>query len=103
MTRNYYCIYFRYMKTLINIKTDRDVKEEAQKLAKEIGLPLSAIINASLKNFIRNKKITFSVLPRMTPALEDLVAKAEKDIRKGENISGPFSNDREFTAYLDSL
>ena len=25
MTRNYYCIYFRYMKTLINIKADKEV------------------------------------------------------------------------------
>lgn len=91
------------MKTLINIKADKEVKEEAKKLAKKIGLPLSAIINASLKEFIRNKKITFSVLPQMTSALENLIEKAEKDIKKGKNVSGPFGNEKEIAKHLNSL
>lgn len=91
------------MKTLINIKTDVEVKEQAKKLAKELGFPLSTIINASLKQFIRNKKIDFSVLPQMTPALEKLIEKIEKDIKKGKNISGPFSSEEEFMNHLNSL
>ena len=33
------CIHYRYMKTMINIKADKEVKENAQKLAKDLGLP----------------------------------------------------------------
>ena len=52
------------MKTLLNVKTDKDVKEKAQKIAKGIGLPLSSVINAYLKEFIRSKEVTFSFLHR---------------------------------------
>ncbi len=91
------------MKTMINIKADKDVKESAQKIAEELGLSLSAIINASLKQFIRSKKITFSIMPQMTPALENLIEKVEKDIRKGKNMSPVFSSAKEMDDYLDSL
>ncbi|PJC22071.1 MAG: type II toxin-antitoxin system antitoxin, RelB/DinJ family, partial [Candidatus Yonathbacteria bacterium CG_4_9_14_0_2_um_filter_43_16] len=41
------------MKTaMINIKTDKAVKEEAQKLAAELGFSLSALVTASLKQFV---------------------------------------------------
>lgn len=39
------------MKTVINIRTDPEVKHRAQKAAKAIGIPLSTIINAYLKQF----------------------------------------------------
>ncbi len=39
------------IKTVINIKTEKNVKTHAQKLAKEMGFSLSAIINAYLKHF----------------------------------------------------
>ncbi len=91
------------MKTLINIKTDRDVKEKAQKLAKELGLPLSTIINASLKQFIRSRELCFSVAPRMTSSLEDIIKEAERDYNDGKNISGPFTTARETDKYLNTL
>ncbi|TSC90771.1 MAG: Uncharacterized protein G01um10142_262, partial [Parcubacteria group bacterium Gr01-1014_2] len=69
------------MKTMINIKADREVKENAQKLAKELGLNLSAIINANLKQFIRSREVYFSVAPKMTPELERLVGQARKDYK----------------------
>lgn len=57
------------MKTIINIKADKEVKENAQKIAHDLGLPLSGVINAFLKEFIRSRSISFSVVPKMTPAL----------------------------------
>ena len=46
--------------TILNIKTDKKLKAEAQKIAGEIGVPLSTVINAFLKQFVRDKEITFS-------------------------------------------
>jgi len=91
------------MKTLINIKTDREVKEGAQKIAQELGLSLSAIINASLKQLVRNKEVYFSVAPRMTPYLENLIKEAKKDYKAGKNIAGPFATAKEMDIYLNSL
>ena len=47
------------MKTMINIRADKEVKENAQKIAGDLGLPLSGIINAFLKEFVRSKKYLF--------------------------------------------
>ncbi len=88
------------MKTLINIKTDREVKISAQKLAKELGLSLSAVINAYLKQFVRSQAVDFSVAPQMSPKLEKLLDQVEYDLARGKNISGPFDSVDEFMKSL---
>ena len=51
------------MKTLINVKTDKEVKEQAQRIAEELGVPLSTVVNAYLKEFIRNKEVVYAKRP----------------------------------------
>ncbi|MDO8617437.1 MAG: hypothetical protein Q7N87_00890 [Candidatus Uhrbacteria bacterium] len=91
------------MKTVINIKADVEVKKNAQKLAEEIGLSLSAVLNAYLKQFIRNREINLSIVPRMSQELETFLGEVEQDIRKKKNFSPPFSTMGEARCYLDSL
>lgn len=90
-------------KTLINIKTDKEVKENARKLAEELGLSLSDVVNASLRNFIRSREVYFSNIPHMTPEFERLLGKIEKDIKADRNISPVLSSAEEASLYLDSL
>jgi len=51
------------MDTTILIKTKKDIKIQAQGLAKELGLSLADVVNASLRQFIVNQGITISKLP----------------------------------------
>ena len=88
---------------MINIKADKEVKENAQALAKDLGLPLSGIINALLKEFVRNRSVSFSAVPKMTRALENVLGKVENDIKNKKNIVGPFRTAEEMNKYLDSL
>lgn len=90
------------MRTVIHIKADREVKENAQRVAHELGLTLSDVINASLRNFIRTREVYFSHVPRMTPELEKLLDKVEKDIKNKRNLSKAFSTSEEMDSYLDS-
>ena len=41
---------------------------------------LSTIINTYLKQFIRNKKVYFTITSNMSPELENLLGKVEFDI-----------------------
>ena len=91
------------MKTLINIKADKEVKEGAQALAQELGLPLSVVVNAYLKDFIRNRGITISAMPHMSRQLEAIIGRAEKDFAAKKNISPAFSSAKDAIRYLDSL
>lgn len=90
-------------KTMINIKTDKNVKKLAQKLASELGLSLSDVLNASLRNFIRSREVYFSAVPRMTPEFERLIGTIEKDIHEKKNSSASFSSAQDANRYLDSL
>lgn len=91
------------MTTVINIKTKKEVKENAQKLAKEMGFSLSAVINAYLRQFIRNKEVHFSTAPKMSTELEELLGHIEFDIQRKKNLSGPFSSEKEIDNYFNSL
>ena len=91
------------MKTIINIKADKEVKKNAQKLAEELGLSLSAVINSQLKQFIRSRSLYISAIPRMTPGLENLLGEIEVDIKKGKNLSPEMTTVEEIESYLDNL
>lgn len=91
------------MKTAINIKADKEVKKSAQKVAGELGLSLSAIINAYLKQFVRNKEVYFSSTPCMSTELEEFLGQVEQDIKGRRNLSPVFSSAKEMDRYLRSL
>ncbi|OGG15886.1 hypothetical protein A3D78_02520 [Candidatus Gottesmanbacteria bacterium RIFCSPHIGHO2_02_FULL_39_14] len=90
------------MKTVIHIRTDKEVKENAQKVAAELGLSLSHVINASLRNLIRTRQVIFSDIPRMTPELEQLLGRVEKDINNKKNLSPKFDDIDKAIEYLHS-
>lgn len=91
------------MKTMINIRADKEVKREAQQLAKKLGLSLSDVMNASLRNFIRTREVRVSDVPHMTPELERLIGIAERDRKADKHISPVLKTPAEVERYLDSL
>jgi antitoxin component of RelBE/YafQ-DinJ toxin-antitoxin module len=90
------------MKVIINIKTEKEVKENAQKLAKELGISLNDVMNASLRNFIRTREVHFSHIPRMTKELEDRIGEARKDFALKKHWSPGFSSVKEAINYLNN-
>lgn len=90
------------MKTLISIKADVDVKRRAQKAAKELGIPLSTIVNAYLKQLGRERRVNFFIPLRPNKKTVELLRRASKDYRGKRNISPAFSTAEEMDAYLNS-
>ena len=88
------------MKTVINIKADKEVKEKAQGVAQELGFPLSTIINAYLKQFIRTKEVHFFVEGKLKPAVKKRLDRIQKDVREGKNLSPAFNNVEDAISYL---
>lgn len=80
------------MKTATSVKLDKDVKKEASKLASQLGLNLSAIINASLKKFVAERRVVFSLHSEFNAKTEKMMLQINDDIKKGKNIIGPFRN-----------
>lgn len=90
------------MKIQVNLKIDNSVKKQAQKRAKDLGLSLSSIVNATLKQFARTGELELSSAPRITPYLEQVVLEARKNYKEG-NYSGPFDSVKDLMKHLNSL
>ncbi len=89
------------MKTQVNLKIDSNIKKEAQKKAKEIGLSLSSIVNATLGQFARTGELNLSVSKKMTASLENLVKEARIEYESGKT-SGPFEDSKDLMKHLNS-
>lgn len=87
------------MKTTISVSVDKSAKESAQAIAKSAGLTLSTLINAYLLQISATRRIEIYAPEPMTPKLEKLIGKAEKEIARGETI-GPFDSVDDFLAAL---
>lgn len=87
------------MKTQVNLKIDRSVKKQAQKMAEELGLSLSSVVNATLKQFARTGELELSLAPKITPYLEEVVLEARRDYKEGKT-SGPFDNADDLIKHL---
>ncbi len=77
------------MQTTFIIKTDSQLREEARAAAKELGVPLTTVVNALLKQFVRDRKITLSSEPspsRAKLALWESISE-EMDSEKGRKFS----------------
>jgi len=46
------------MQTTVIFKTDKKLKEAAQKTAKKLGIPFSAVLNESMREFVKRQQIT---------------------------------------------
>ena len=90
-------------KTILNVKLSKALKQDAQALADEIGVPLTTVVVANLKEFVRSRSLTISALPRLKPGVEEELGKAIEDYRAGKNISETFDNVENLTEHLKSL
>lgn len=89
--------------TVINIKTDKILKKDAQRLAKNFGLPLSTVVNTYLREFVREKRIVFSEPPTPNAKTRKILDRAIADIKAGKNLVGPFESAEEMDNCLRSF
>ena len=103
MTWGVCCVYFRYMtKQVLNIKVDSDTKREVKKLAEDFGLPISVLVNAQLRQLLRERRVELVAPYNMSPLLEKKLAIVEQDLVRGKNLSPVFDSLKAMDRYLDS-
>ncbi|OGL30243.1 hypothetical protein A3D14_02885 [Candidatus Saccharibacteria bacterium RIFCSPHIGHO2_02_FULL_47_12] len=90
-------------KTIINLKVSKGLKREAQDLADEIGVPLTTVITANLKEFVRSRSLAVSAFPRLKPEIEKELGEAIADYKKGKNVSKVYTKPSDAANHLSSL
>lgn len=71
-------------KILFTMKTERGLKEKAQKIAKELGLSLGTLLNALLKQFVRDKEVFLSINGKPSKELLRSIHKANLELKKSK-------------------
>jgi addiction module RelB/DinJ family antitoxin len=80
------------MKTTTSIKLDTKIKEEAVQLASELGLSLSSVINATLKQFVTERRVVLSATPAFNIKTKQAFLALELDVKKGKNVSAAYAD-----------
>lgn len=87
---------------IVITKVDPQTKKQAMKTASDLGMPLSVVIKAFLKQFIRTKSISLSIDNEVpNEYMLNLLKKSEEEYKKGQVIS--FKSSKEEIAYIDKV
>ena len=77
--------------TNLNIRTDKDVKEKAEKIINELGLNMTSAVNIFLRTAIRERGIPFEL--KLDVPNETTIAAIEEGRRMASDPSSPrYSN-----------
>ncbi len=88
--------------TILNVKIDKELKKQAQEAAKAINLPVSTVVSASLREFVRTRSITISDDQTLRPEVVKELLQLSKDAKEGKNLSPAFNSVEESFEWLDS-
>jgi len=89
-------------KTVLNVKIDKELKRQAQETAKALGLPISTIVSASLRDIVARRSITISDQPRIRPEVEAELLEMSRQFKAGTlDVSPVFETAEESFVWLD--
>lgn len=86
--------------TTMTIRTNKEVKREAQALFADLGMDLSTAVNTFLRQSIREGALPFKPDRKEIPNWK--TRRAIKNADKGKNMVGPFKTTDELMEYLDA-
>ena len=88
------------MKTLLNVKVDKVEKEKAKQIAAQMGVPLSTVVNAHLREFIRTREFSVSLDPVLKPEIEKELLKRSREYHKNPKSVYSFNSAAEAIKFL---
>lgn len=84
---------------IINIKTESEVKQKAQVIARNLGITLSALINGYLRQLIRTKRVELTLDEKPSRYLKQTIKAARLERKQGQ-ASPVFDNAKDAIKWL---
>lgn len=84
---------------VINVKINPKVKTQAQQVLEELGLSLSGVINAFLKQLVRTKSVSFTASEEPTEYLLRTLGESQADVKAGR-VSPSFTSAKGAISWL---
>ncbi|EKD56617.1 MAG: hypothetical protein ACD_58C00132G0004 [uncultured bacterium] len=92
------------MTTVINFKTDKKIKTQAQKIAGAMGLNLSDVLNIYLRGFVKRKELYISLNnDESNPSDELLEAVKEAQVEYKSGGMKGFKNINDLITHLEQI
>ena len=88
--------------TMIHLKTKKELKEHAKKLADRLGLTLTGLINLHLAQLVEASQITIQLEPQPNAKTTKELLKLKRDVEAGKNLSPAFTDPNEAIKWLRS-
>ena len=86
--------------TTMTIRTNKEIKEQAQALFADLGMDLSTAVNLFLRQSVKEDALPFRPDRKEIPNRK--TRKAIKNAVRGKNMVGPFKTTDELMEYLDA-
>lgn len=85
----------------LTIRTDPKTKQAIADFANSVGMSTSAFATAVLLQTVRDRRVLLTPPLEPTPYLEEIMRKADADIKSGRNISKAYDDVDEFFSDLE--
>lgn len=87
---------------MLNIKTDSKLKNQAQEIAKDLGLSLSVILNNYLRELVNERRVVFTDHPMPNKKTEKILNQAMRELEedKDKHFSPGFTNSHDLDKWL---
>ena len=91
------------MNTTLMIKIDKRLRDDAKHTAGELGVPLTTVVSALLKQFVRDREVTVSLNPVLTKAKIALFEKISREADREMKTAKRYTNAEDLIADLKLL
>ncbi len=88
---------------VINFKTDKETKERLQAFSAKIGIPVSTILNAQIRQTLLEQRLTVSSEPTVNDRVLNEIIESVSDYKIHKNLSKPLETGKDVRKYLESL
>src|SRR3989344_6373525 len=91
------------MDTTLTVKIPKKVKDDAKRIADELGIPLTTVVNSMLRKFAHDKEVTFSVYPTLKPEKAAELDRISDEMDKHPERSLVFESAEDLIAHMDKV
>jgi antitoxin component of RelBE/YafQ-DinJ toxin-antitoxin module len=86
----------------MNLRMDEITRRELKAFAAQLGIPATSLVNGSIRQMLRSRRVNFTAPLEPTPYLEEILRKADSDIKAGKNLSPVFDSVDEMFEHLET-
>jgi antitoxin component of RelBE/YafQ-DinJ toxin-antitoxin module len=87
---------------MIHLKTNKELKQKAEKLADKLGLTLTGLLNLSIGQLVNSSELVVDLEPKLSPRIIERLLHLKQEADAGKNLSPTFTDPKKALRWLHS-